>query len=146
MFLTYLFTNILFICKADAEEPKTNDSTIEKTDSVEVNTEAKETPDESVDASKANNEDNDSTLKIEEEVQNNPEWYKHKFYSRIFESLCRRRLPFLLPKYKEVSVITIKYVGTSSHYDPLLSTTKKYLKSIYILKDVFDYMNRFKTS
>lgn len=91
--------------KAATDESKNNDSTNEKTDSVEANMETKEAVDENVDTTKASDETNDTTLQIEEGVENNPEWYKHKFYSRIFESLCRRRMPILLPKYKEVSVL-----------------------------------------
>ncbi|XP_026324650.1 uncharacterized protein LOC113233685 [Hyposmocoma kahamanoa] len=70
--------------------------------------ETNEAVDENVDTTKASDETNDTTLQIEEGVENNPEWYKHKFYSRIFESLCRRRMPILLPKYKETIMQLLK--------------------------------------
>lgn len=101
--------------KTDAEGSKNDELTNENTDPLEANTEAKDAQDEEVDTTKAGNESNDTTLPVEG-VENNPEWYKHKFYSRIFESLCRRRLPALLPKYKEVSVFMTNYLFSSFNF------------------------------
>lgn len=97
----------VFYKAEDAEESKNDDSTVEKTDSVEANMETKDAAGEKVDTTQASDECNDTTLPLEEGVTSNPEWYKHKFYGRIFESLCRRRLPVLLPKYKEVSLFLV---------------------------------------